>query len=144
MEKLKKVQLDRVVEQINFADEDVEILCVQHRKLWQVHRLFRLKDKLLAVYDWVWSLSCEAMYFKLTQSLSRVPVSPDAPVEKFTPTISEMKIVNESIVMSKNESITFTGSQQNFKQIIETVKKKREGSFKYFTARFLDHRAVLK
>ena len=99
---------------------------------------------MLAVYDWVWSLSFEAMYSKLTQSLSRVPVSPDAPVEKFTRTISEMKIVNESIVMSKNESITFTGYHQNFKQIFETVKKKREGSFKYFTARFLDHRAVLK
>ena len=63
MKKLRKARLDRVVEEIDLADEYGEIVCVcacvcvcvcvgvQHRKLGQMHRLFRLKDKMLAVYD---------------------------------------------------------------------------------------------
>ena len=59
MKKLRKARLDRVVEEIDLADEHGEIVCVcvcvcvcvQHRKLGQMHRLFRLKDKMLAVYD---------------------------------------------------------------------------------------------
>ena len=87
MEKLRKARLDRVVEEIHLADEDEEMrvsVCLQHRKPGQIHRLFQLKDKMLAVYDSVGSLSCEPMYFKLTQPFSTVPVSPDAPVKKFT------------------------------------------------------------
>ena len=33
MEKLRKARLDRVVEEIDLADKDGEIVCVQHEKL---------------------------------------------------------------------------------------------------------------
>ena len=39
-----------------------------------------------------------------------------------------MREVNEPIVMSKNESITSSGYHQDFKEIFEKVKKKREDS----------------
>ena len=103
MEKLQKARLDRVVEEIDLADKDGETVCVQHEKLEQIHRLFRLKDKMLAVYDWVGSLGFEPMVFKFTQPFSTVPVSPDAPVEKFTRTILQMTEVNEPIVMSERK-----------------------------------------
>ena len=101
---------------------------MQHRKLGQIHRLFPLKDKMLAAYDWVGSRNCEPMYFKLTQPFSTVPVSPNAPVEKFTRTVLQMIEVNEPIVMSKNESITFLGYHEDFKEIFEKMEKNKEDS----------------
>ena len=101
---------------------------MQHRKLGQIHRLFPLKDKMLAAYDWVGSLNCEPMYFKLTQPFSTVPVSPNAPVEKFTRTVLQMIEVNELIVISKNENITFLGYHEDFKEIFEKMEKKKEDS----------------
>ena len=41
MKKLRKARLDRVVEEIDLADEDGEIVCV----------CVCIKDKMLAVYD---------------------------------------------------------------------------------------------
>ena len=114
-EKLRKPRLDRVIEEIDLADKDGEIVFVQHRKLGQIHRLFQLKDKMLAVYDWFRSLNCEPMYFELTQPFSRVPASPDAPVEKFNRTILQMIEVNETIVMSENKRITFSRYHQDLK-----------------------------
>ena len=101
---------------------------MQHRKLGQIHRLFPLKDKMLAAYDWVGSRNCEPMYFKLTQPFSMVPVSPNAPVEKFTRTVLQMIEVNEPIVMSKNENITFSGYHEDFKEIFEKMEKNKEDS----------------
>ena len=49
-------------------------------------------------------------------------------MEKFTRTILQMTEVNEPIIMSKNESITSSGYHQDFKEIFEKVKKKREDS----------------
>ena len=57
------------------------------------------------------------MYFKLTQPFTTIPVSPDAPVEKFARTILQMIEVNEPIAMSENESITFSGYRQDFNEI---------------------------
>ena len=88
------------------------------------------------------------MVFKLTQSFSTVPVSPDAPVEKFTRTILQMTEVNEPIVMSENESITFSGYHQDFKEIFEKVEKKREDSLNTLQPDFqiidVDRNNVLK
>ena len=55
-EKLRKPRLDRVTEEIDLADIDGEIVFAQHRKLGQIHRLFQLKDKMLAVYDCILNL----------------------------------------------------------------------------------------
>ena len=57
------------------------------------------------------------MYFKLTQPFTTIPLSPDAPVEKFARTILQMIEVNKPIVMSENESITFSGYRQDFNEI---------------------------
>ena len=147
-EKLRKPRLDRVIEEIDLADIDGEIVFAQHRKLGQIHRLFQLKDKMLAVYDWFGSLSCEPMYFELTQPFSRVPVSPDAPVEKFNRTILQMIVVNETIVMSENKRITFSRYHQDLKEIFEKVEEKREDSLNilqpYFQIIEVDRNNVLK
>ena len=84
------------------------------------------------------------MVFKLTQPFSTVPVSPDAPVEKFTRTILQMTEVNEPIVMSKNESITFLGYHQDFKEIFAKSGEEKRRQFKHLTARFSDHRCGSK
>ena len=103
---------------------------------------------MLAVYDWVGSLGFEPMVFKLTQPFSTVPVSPDVPVEKFTRTILQMTEVNEPIVMSENESITFSGYHQDFKEIFEKVEKKREDNLNTLQPDFqiidVDRNNVLK
>ena len=103
---------------------------------------------MLAVYDWVGSLGFEPMVFKLTQPLSMVPVSPDVPVDKFTRTILQMTEVNEPIVMSENESITFSGYHQDFKEIFENVEKKKEDSLNTLQPDFqiidVDRNNVLK
>ena len=118
MEKLRKAQLDRVVEEINFAGEDGEIVCVQHRKPGQIHRLFQLKDKMLTVCDWS---GASVVNRCITQPFSTVPVSPDPPMEKFTRTILQTIEVNEPIAMLESESITFSGYHQNFKEIFEKM-----------------------